>query len=57
MAVSYLFPPKSPIQGRTEQGLGLEKAIFETTGVIRRASLDVNAKIEQKQDRKSPVTC
>ncbi|MFI4957380.1 MAG: hypothetical protein ACHQAX_09270 [Gammaproteobacteria bacterium] len=56
MAVRLSIPPKSPIQGRTAQGLGLEQAIFDTTASIRRSSLPENTNVEQKQVRKSPVS-
>ena len=57
MAVRLSIPPKSPIQGRTAQGLGLEKAIFSTTANIRLTFASNNMINEQKQVRKNAVTC
>jgi hypothetical protein len=57
MAVRLSIPPKSPIQGRTEQGLGLEGDILRTTGNIRREFISKNMQFEQKSVRKSSVTC
>ena len=57
MAVRLSIPPKSPIQGRTAQGLGLEESILRTTGKIRREFIQENMLLDQKAVRKSSVTC
>lgn len=53
MAVRLSIPPKSPIQGRTEQGLEIEQAIFKTTAGIRIMPLQQSPHYRGRQVRKS----